>query len=120
MTERILITQPIDASAMAVLEAEDLAIDVWPGPEPMPVAELRARAQGCAGVISMLTDPIDAALMEAGPLRVVAQHAVGVNNIDLDAAEALGVGVAHTPGVLHSGYRRPRHGPAALCCAADC
>ena len=100
MTERILITQPIDASAMAVLEAEDLAIDVWPGPEPMPVAELRARAQGCAGVISMLTDPIDAALMEAGPLRVVAQHAVGVNNIDLDAAEALGVGVAHTPGVL--------------------
>jgi len=48
----------------------------------------------------MLTDPVDAALMEAGPLRVVAQHAVGVNNIDLDSADALGVAVAHTPGVL--------------------
>lgn len=100
MTERILITQPIDASAMARLESEDLQIDVWPGPAPMPASELRARAAGCAGLISMLTDPIDAVLMESGPLRVVAQHAVGVNNIDLDAAEALGVAVAHTPGVL--------------------
>ena len=100
MTKRILITQPIDASAMALLETEDLEIDVWPGPAPMPASELRARIRGCAGLISMLTDPVDAALMEAGPLRVVAQHAVGVNNIDLDSADALGVAVAHTPGVL--------------------
>ena len=100
MTERILITQPIDASAMALLETEDLEIDVWSGPEPMPGSELRARIRGCAGLISMLTDPVDAALMEAGPLRVVAQHAVGVNNIDLDSADALGIAVAHTPGVL--------------------
>jgi len=85
---------------MALLEAADLEIDVWPGPAPMPPSELRARIQGCSGLISMLTDPVDSALMEAGPLRVVAQHAVGVNNIDLDAARALGVPVAHTPGVL--------------------
>ena len=54
MTERILITQPIDASAMALLETEDLEIDVWPGPAPMPGSELRARIRGCAGLISML------------------------------------------------------------------
>ena len=100
MTERILITQPIDASAMALLEAADLEIDVWPGPAPMPPSELRARIQGCSGLISMLTDPVDSALMEAGPLRVVAQHAVGVNNIDLDAARALGVPVGRMLGDL--------------------
>tara|TARA_B100000530_G_scaffold165503_1_gene104166 strand:+ start:921 stop:1847 length:927 start_codon:yes stop_codon:yes gene_type:complete len=100
MTERILITQPIDASAMALLEAAGLSIDVWPGPAPMPAAELRSRARGCAGLISMLTDPVDAELMAAGPLRVIAQHAVGVNNIDLEAAKSMGVAVAHTPGVL--------------------
>lgn len=100
MTERILITQPIDGSAMARLEAARLAVDVWPGPAPMPADELRARARGCSGLISMLTDPVDAQLMDVGPLRVIAQHAVGVNNIDLAAAEARGVAVAHTPGVL--------------------
>ncbi len=100
MTERILITQPIDASAMALLEAAGLSIDVWPGPAPIPAAELHSRVRGCAGLISMLTDPVDAELMAAGPLRVVAQHAVGVNNIDLEAAKSMGVAVAHTPGVL--------------------
>lgn len=100
MSENVLITQPIDPEALALLHEAGLTVDVWPGPEPMPEHELRRRVEGCAGLISMLTDPVDLSLMRAGPLRVVAQHAVGVNNIDLDAARALGVAVGHTPGVL--------------------
>ena len=100
MSDRVLITQPIDPAGLAMLEAENLAVEVWPGPEPMPKSALLDRVRGCAGLISMLTDSVTADVLEAGPLRVVAQHAVGINNIDLDAARSLGVAVAHTPGVL--------------------
>jgi len=100
MADRILITQPIDDSGMTRLEAAGFILDVWPGPEPMPHTVLLERAQGCAGILSMLTDTIDAAVLDAGPVRVVAQHAVGINNIDLDAVRERAVGLAHTPGVL--------------------
>lgn len=100
MPKKVLITQPIDTDGLALLESAGLAIDVWPGPEPIDKTSLLARVRGCEGMISMLTDPIDAEVMDAGPLRVVAQHAVGINNIDLDAARARNVAVAHTPGVL--------------------
>jgi glyoxylate reductase len=100
MAERILITQPIDDSGQARLEAAGFILDVWPGPEPMPYEVLLERVSGCGGLLSMLTDRIDAAVLDAGPIRVVAQHAVGINNIDLDAVRGRCVGLAHTPGVL--------------------
>jgi len=100
MVEKVLITQPIDPQGMLLLEEAGFTVDVWPGPEPIPDAVLRDRVQGCSGIISMLTDPIDADVMARGPLRVVAQHAVGINNIDLNAAASQGVRIGHTPGVL--------------------
>lgn len=58
--------------------------------------------EGADGVVSLLTTPVDDALLErAGPqLRVVANYAVGVNNVDLDAARRRGLVVANTPDVL--------------------
>jgi glyoxylate reductase len=58
--------------------------------------------RGAAGLVTMLTDRVDAALLDAaGPqLRVVANYAVGVDNVDLDEAGARGIVVANTPGVL--------------------
>jgi glyoxylate reductase len=58
--------------------------------------------EGADGILSLLTTTVDAALLDrAGPqLRLVANYAVGVNNIDLDAARARGVLVANTPDVL--------------------
>ena len=100
MPKKVLITQPIDPQGIDVLKNAGLTVDVWPGPEPMPDAILRDRVRGCVGLVSMLTDPVDANLMTLGPLKVVAQHAVGTNNIDLKAAQSQGVRVAHTPGVL--------------------
>jgi len=48
----------------------------------------------------MPTDTVDAEVMDAGPLRVISNHAVGVDNIDLDAARERGIVVTNTPGVL--------------------
>ena len=100
MSHRILITQPIDQDGCDLLTSAGCTLDIWPGPEPISYTELLTRVRGCDGLISMLTDPVDAAVLDAGPVRVVAQHAVGINNIDLDAVKARGVALAHTPGVL--------------------
>jgi lactate dehydrogenase-like 2-hydroxyacid dehydrogenase len=84
---RIYVTGPIPAAVRAAL-AEDF--------------ELAESPEGAAGILSLLTTPVDAALLDrAGPqLAVVANYAVGVNNIDLDTARARGVLVANTPDVL--------------------
>jgi len=64
--------------------------------------ELVLSPNGAEGIVAMLTVTIDDAYLEAaGPqLRVVANYAVGVNNIDLDAARRRGVVIANTPDVL--------------------
>jgi glyoxylate reductase len=75
--------------------------DVWPDRLPPPADVLRERVRDCDGIVSLLTDKIDAALMDATPrLRVVSNFAVGVNNVDLAAATARGIPVGNTPGVL--------------------
>jgi glyoxylate reductase len=65
-------------------------------------AELLAGVAGCAGVVLMLTDRVDEELLDAaGPdLQVVANYAVGFDNVDLEAATRRGVLVANTPDVL--------------------
>jgi glyoxylate reductase len=64
--------------------------------------ELRDAPEGADGVLALLTTPVDLAFLErAGPqLKVVANYAVGVDNVDLAAARARGVVVANTPDVL--------------------
>ena len=108
MSNRILVTQPIDADGCALLEAAGFTLDIWPGPEPIPHGELVERVRGCVGLLSMLTDQIDEAVLDAGDLRVIAQHAVGINNIDLQAVHDRGIGLAHTPGVLTNATARRR------------
>lgn len=62
----------------------------------------RAALAGAAGIVTVPGDTVDAGLFEAaGPqLRVIAQHAVGFDNVDLEAATARGVVVTNTPDVL--------------------
>jgi glyoxylate reductase len=62
---------------------------------------LREKVAACEGLVSLLTDKIDAPLLDAAPkLRVVSNYAVGFNNIDIEAATARGIAVGNTPGVL--------------------
>jgi glyoxylate reductase len=75
--------------------------EVWMEPLPPSHEELRERVADCDGLVSLLTDKIDAPLLDAAPrLKVVSNYAVGFNNIDVPAATARGIAVGNTPGVL--------------------
>lgn len=74
---------------------------VWQEELPPPRAELLRQARDCDGLVSLLTDAIDGALLDACPrLRVVSNLAAGFDNIDVPAATARGVLVGNTPDVL--------------------
>ena len=80
---------------------EIAGVDVWQGDSPVPRAVLLEKVAGIDGLFSMLTDRIDADLLDAAPrLDVVSQMSVGVDNIDVEACRARGVRVGHTPDVL--------------------
>lgn len=98
---RIVVTRRIPEAALVELRALG---DVRMSPEDRPLepAELHKAVEGAAAVVSMLHDRIDASVAEAaGPdLRVVANVAVGYDNIDVPALTERGVLVTNTPGVL--------------------
>jgi glyoxylate reductase len=97
---RVFVTRQLPFPALDRLRAEH-DVDVWPEPSPPPPAALRERAAGAEGLMTMLTDRVDAALLDAAPeLRAIANLAVGTDNIDLDAAAARGIPVGNTPDVL--------------------
>jgi lactate dehydrogenase-like 2-hydroxyacid dehydrogenase len=101
--QRVFVTRRLPGEApLATLRAvPGLAIDVWDSDEPVPGEALLARGAGCAGLLTMLTDRVDGALLDACPtVRVVANMAVGYDNVDVAAATARGVLVTNTPGVL--------------------
>jgi glyoxylate reductase len=96
----ILLTRKLPSSVMTRLEAS-CEIDRFEGDGVMPHDEIVARIPGKHGVIPMFTDSIDRAVIEAGTaLRVIANVAVGYNNIDVAAARERHVIVTNTPGVL--------------------
>jgi glyoxylate reductase len=101
MTEpNVLVTRRLPGDALAIL-AQHAQVDLWPADMPPPYDELALRAARSDAVIAMLTDRIDAALIEASPrLRVISNVAVGYDNIDVAAATARGIPVGNTPGVL--------------------
>jgi len=75
--------------------------EIWTDPLPPPHAVLREKVAGCEGLVALLTDKMDATLMDAAPrLKVVSNYAVGFNNIDIAAATERGICVGNTPGVL--------------------
>jgi glyoxylate reductase len=97
---KVFLTRVIPEAGLDRIRQECDA-DIWTDPLPPPYAVLRQKAAGCDGLVSLLTDKIDAGLLDAAPrLKVVSNFAVGYNNIDVDAATARGVAVGHTPGVL--------------------
>jgi glyoxylate reductase len=82
-----------------VLDACDA--EVWQEELPPPRDVLLEKIRDKVGLLSLLTDKIDAELMDLNPqLRVVSNYAVGFDNIDIPAATARGLPVGNTPGVL--------------------
>jgi glyoxylate reductase len=97
---RVFVTRDLPGSALDRLTAQH-DVEVWPGRRPPPRTELLSRAPELEGLLSLLTDPVDAELMDAAPnLRAISNYAVGVDNVDVEAATARGIPVGNTPDVL--------------------
>jgi glyoxylate reductase len=99
---KIVVTRNLPASALEALR--DSGADVWVSPHDRALepAELHTAVAGADAVVAMLHDRVDAAFLDAAgdQLQVVANVAVGYDNVDTDAARARGVTVTNTPGVL--------------------
>jgi glyoxylate reductase len=98
---RVFVARLIPEDGLAPIRAA-CDMDVWTEDLPPPRAILLRRVVGCAGIVTLLTDRVDEELLEAaGPgLRVVANYAVGYDNVDVAACARRGVAVGNTPGVL--------------------
>jgi glyoxylate reductase len=99
---RCFVTRVVPDELLAPLRAAGHDVEVWPEhAAPPPRDALLAHAREAEGVLSMLTDRIDAELIEASPrLRAISNFAVGLDNVDVAAATARGIPVGHTPDVL--------------------
>lgn len=102
MTGDVYVTRRIPEAGLERLRSALGAVRVHDADEPPARGALLDAVRGCAGVLAMLSDRVDAELLDAaGPgLRVVANYAVGYDNADLAACAARGVWVSNTPDVL--------------------
>jgi len=97
---KVFVTRRLPGGALDRLAAEH-EVEVWPEQLPPGRQELLARAPELEGLLSLLTDPVDAELIGAAPrLRAISNYAVGVDNVDLEAAADRGIPVGNTPDVL--------------------
>ena len=97
---RCFVTRELPGDALTRLEGAH-ETEVWHGDGPPPPDVLRERAADAEGLLSLLTDPIDAELIAAAPaLQAISNYAVGVDNIDVEAATERRIPVGHTPDVL--------------------
>jgi len=98
---KVVITGRIPAIAVEQLRAQH-DVDSWDEPVVITREELLKRVKGADAIVSLLTEKVDAELLDAaGPqLKVVSNVAVGYNNIDVPACKERNVLVTNTPGVL--------------------
>ncbi|MEJ2748854.1 MAG: D-glycerate dehydrogenase [Anaerolineae bacterium] len=98
---QIAITRKIFDEAVSLLD--EAGLDYWhnEADESLSLPEMRARVAEAEAIICLLTDRIDAPVMDAAPrLKIIANVAVGYDNIDVKAATERGIIVTNTPGVL--------------------
>ena len=101
MTRDVYVTRVIPQPGIEMLKSR-ASVEVNDRDIPLSADELRTRATQNDALVTLLTDRIDRPVLEAGKgrLRIVANVAVGFDNIDVNAATDLGIMVSNTPGVL--------------------
>ena len=99
MSRRVLVTREIPTAGLRLLEDFDVTILSERPPER---GELLEAAKGASGILATLTEQVDAELMQAAgeDLKIIANMAVGYDNVDLEAARERGVVITNTPEVL--------------------
>jgi len=94
---RLFVARKLSLDPRRVLGTE-VDIDLWDDEMPPSRSELLLRVAKADGLLALLTERVDTELLDAAPsLRVVANHAVGVDNVDVRACTARGVWVTNTP-----------------------
>ena len=97
---RVFVTRRLPQVILDRLGAH-FEVDLWDSDLPPNADNLREHASNADGMFCLLTDRIDATLLDMAPsLRVISNMAVGTDNIDLAAATVRGIPVGNTPGVL--------------------
>ena len=102
MSGNVYVTRRIPDRGLELLRAGCDTVDVFPGDAPPTREELLAAVRGRDGILCLLSDRMDAAVMDAaGPgLKGIANYAVGYDNVDVAEATVRGIPVSNTPGVL--------------------
>jgi glyoxylate reductase len=98
---KVFVTRRLLEPGLSLVQ-EFCQAEIWPEPLPPTPEELLREARGVDGLLCLLTDRVDAAVLDAAGagLKVVSNCAVGVDNVDVAAATARGIPVGNTPGVL--------------------
>jgi len=97
---RIYVSRPIPEPGLELLRAS-CDVEVKPTDELVPREELLGKVKGRDALLCLLTEEIDEEIIKAGAdLKIIANYAVGYNNIDVETATKSGIWVSNTPGVL--------------------
>jgi len=98
---RVYITREIPSGPLKKFDSAGIKYDVYSGDTPIGRDELIENVKSADGLISLLTDNIDKDIIDnATSLKVIANYAVGYNNIDIKEADRRGIWVTNTPDVL--------------------
>ncbi|MFC1640866.1 2-hydroxyacid dehydrogenase [Patescibacteria group bacterium] len=100
--KKVFITRVVPGESIKQLRKKGYQVGVWKEDKVIPRKLLLEKVKGIDGLLCLLTDKIDAELMDAaGPnLKVIANYAVGFDNVDIEAAKERKIAVSNTPGVL--------------------
>ena len=100
--EKIYVTRIIVPDAIEKLQRNFEEVEVWPEPTPPPKDLMIQKVAECAGMMIESNDIMDSEVFEAAKkLKVVGTRAIGIDNIDVEAATKNGVAIGNTPGILH-------------------
>ena len=100
MSKRVFVTHQLPGERIHDL-ADHCEMNVWMDPGLLSAAGLREELDGCQGLICLLTDRVDRALLDTMPdLEFVSSMSVGVDHIDVEALTDRGIPLGYTPGVL--------------------
>ncbi|MDT3696181.1 MAG: D-glycerate dehydrogenase [Ignavibacterium sp.] len=98
---KVFITREIPEIGISFLKKKGFEVFVYKKDEPITYKQLLNSVNDCDGIISLLTDKIDKGIIDSmKKCKVIANYAVGFNNIDVDYAKSKGIIVTNTPDVL--------------------
>jgi len=99
---KVLVTRKIPQKALDYLESEGVTLEINEEDRVLTYEEVKERIKGKDGLLCLLTDKIDGAIMDAAgeQLQVIVNYAVGYNNINVEDATQRGIPVTNTPGIL--------------------